>query len=344
MLRSAVQRVSQGIKRFRKQFTPRGLILMYHRVDEQGIDPWSLCVTPEHFAAHLDVLRRHLHPISLQNLAVAHGKAEIPDGAVAITFDDGYANNLFNAKPLLAEKDIPASVFVTTGYVGQAREFWWDELEQVILQPEHLPSQLSLLIQGQEKTWEVGEAIDYSTAAYQHDRGLHVLSDRASPRLKFYYAVWQALQGLDETERSQHLTEIYNWATVQPVARSSHRPMTAAELCHLEAGGVVEIGAHTVHHPLLSAQTPSVQQAEISESKASLEAILGHPVQSFAYPFGVYSQETIGLVQQTGFSCACTTVAESVWQGDHSLQLPRFEVRNWSGDEFEHRLSRWLQT
>ena len=51
-----------------------------------------------------------------------------------VTFDDGYADNLWNAKPLLERYDVPAAVFVTTGYAGQDREFWWDELETLLLE------------------------------------------------------------------------------------------------------------------------------------------------------------------------------------------------------------------
>lgn len=343
MLGGTIRGIKQAIKRVRKTFAPRSFILMYHRVAEAGIDPWTLCVTPKHFEEQLEVLRQYLHPMTLQHLALSHAKADFPDRAVAITFDDGYANNLWQAKPLLEKKQIPASVFVTSGYIGQGREYWWDELEQVLLTPGTLPSRLSLPIGDQERFWVLGNASRYSPAAHQQDIGLHVLDQRVSDRMRFYYSIWAALQPLDEENRQQCLAEIYAWAAVQPIARPSHRPMTTEELCQLEAGGLVEVGAHTVHHPLLHTQSVEMQQAEIVQSKAQLEKVLGHPVQSFAYPFGVYQKKTIALVEAAGFNCACTTAEESVWPGNHRFQLPRFEVRNWSGAEFEQRLLRWLR-
>ena len=74
---------------------------MYHRVIEKDVDPWSLSVTPTNFAEHLMVLKRHAFPIPLKQLVKAHLDHDIPDRGTVVTFDDGYANNLFNAKPLL---------------------------------------------------------------------------------------------------------------------------------------------------------------------------------------------------------------------------------------------------
>jgi peptidoglycan/xylan/chitin deacetylase (PgdA/CDA1 family) len=343
MLGAAIRGVRQSIKQVQKAFAPRSFILMYHRVAEEGIDPWSLCVTPQHFAEQLEVLQQHLRPMTLQHLALSHAKGELPDRAVTITFDDGYANNLVQAKPILEQKQIPASVFVTTGYLGQEREYWWDELEQVLLTPGSLPSRISLEVGTEEKFWVLGGAAQYSPEAYQKDIGLNVWDSQVSDRMKFYYGLWSSLQPLTEENRQQCLREIYSWAGMSPTQRESHRPMTVAEVSILESGGLVEVGAHTVHHPMLQTQSVVEQQAEIAQSKSRLEAILGHPVHSFAYPFGTYQQETIALVEDAGFNCACTTVEESVWPGDRRFQLPRFEVRNWSGDEFEKRLLRWLR-
>ncbi len=73
----------------------------------------------------------------------------------------------------------------------------------------------------------------------------------------------------------------------------------------------------------------------MKSSKACLDEFLGHPVTSFSYPFGVYTEETILLARETGFTCACSTVKETVWRHSDRFQLPRFEVENWIGEEFE---------
>ena len=118
------------------------VILMYHRVAPAGIDPWRLLVTPEHFAEHLEVLRRTTTPLPLRRLVAEYASGRLPERAVAVTFDDGYVDNLTVAMPLLAAADISATVYVATGNTGTAREFWWDALTRALLLPTVLPSEL----------------------------------------------------------------------------------------------------------------------------------------------------------------------------------------------------------
>ena len=143
---SRIIRLPRAVRRLRDRFAPEGLILLYHRVADAGSDPWSLCVTPRHFAEHLEVLRKYSDPMRLQHLAQGLYRRQRAGRPVAITFDDGYADNLQNAKPLLERYDIPATVFVTTGYIGSEREFWWDELERLLLQPGTVPEKHHLSV------------------------------------------------------------------------------------------------------------------------------------------------------------------------------------------------------
>ena len=93
-----------------RHFRSRDLILLYHRVARVDSDPWSLCVTPEHFSEHLEVLRKH-RPIRLDQVKPSGWRAGGSRASVAITFDDGYADNLYEAKRLLERYDIPATFF-----------------------------------------------------------------------------------------------------------------------------------------------------------------------------------------------------------------------------------------
>src|SRR5215510_103661 len=112
------------------RFIPGAVILLYHRVTELSSDPQLLCVSRQHFAEHLEILRKYGFPIALKHVdQTRRGRP-----GVILTFDDGYADNLNNAKPLLERYDVPATVFVTTGYVGSRREFWKDYLERIFLQ------------------------------------------------------------------------------------------------------------------------------------------------------------------------------------------------------------------
>jgi len=131
-----------GARWLRSRFVGEGLILGYHRVADVARDTYSLCVTPQHFAEQLQVLHKYTQPISLRQLAKGLLDGNLPKRSVVVTFDDGYADVVDYAAPLLERYQIPATVFVSTGYVG--REFWWDELERIVLSAAVLPDELSL--------------------------------------------------------------------------------------------------------------------------------------------------------------------------------------------------------
>jgi peptidoglycan/xylan/chitin deacetylase (PgdA/CDA1 family) len=279
-------------------------------------------------------------------LADAHHEADFPERAVVVTFDDGYFDNLSHAKPLLEHYDIPATVFVTTGYLGQPREFWWDELDRLLLQPGTLPQTLCLCVNGHVHHWELGEASHYSEEAYRCHRSWNVLrKDVLGPRQRFYLSLHQMLRPVPEEERRRLLDELIAWAGVGPIGRSTHRTLSPEEVIRLAEGGLVEVGAHTVTHPVLSILPAAAQQAEVHGSKARLQEILGRPVTSFAYPYGFrsdYTAQSAAIVREAGFACACSCVPDLVWRGTGRFQLPRIIAFNWDGDEFTKRLRRWF--
>jgi len=325
-----------------KRSASRAIILMYHRVAKLDSDPWSLAVTPEHFSEHLGVLQKHSQLISLSELKQAHQTGSVPDRGVVITFDDGYADNLYHAKPLLDQCGVPATIFIVSGQIGQNREFWWDELAQILLQPGELPPVLQLCLNNTLHKWHLGEAVQYSEIQFQLDRKRRAWEGLSGSRLALYYNIWQRLKPLPETTRSVVLDEIAKWAGVETVACLTHQSLTAEELYQLDRAVNIELGAHTVTHPSLAMQKTDAQRTEIQQSKANLEQMFGHAVNSFSYPYGDYTSETVKLAQEAGFTCACTTLTGNVWQKTDPFLLPRFEVQDWPGPVFERQLKQWF--
>src|SRR4051812_47294780 len=143
MLMRSIERLRRAVRWPRTQSEGQVLILLYHRIAELHSDPWGLAVTPRRFTEHVEALQQHARAMRLQQLPQGLLKGDLPDRSVVVTFDDGYADNLHNAKPVLERYDVPATVFVTTGYIGQEKhEFWWDELDRLFLQPGVLPEKL----------------------------------------------------------------------------------------------------------------------------------------------------------------------------------------------------------
>src|SRR5215472_8230188 len=215
-------------------FRSRDVILLYHRVAAIGSDPWALCVTPQSFAEHLEVVRK-CEPIRLDQVKPS-GWFGSRRPRVAITFDDGYADNLHTAKTILERYDIPATVFLVTGYIGENREFWWDELEKIVFGPETLSE----------------------TAQFFSPSGTHRFRTDSISRLSLYTSLYRHLQPLSHKERRDILDQLLVWSHQSSSFRESHRIMTAEEVCKLAADGLVEIGAHTVTHPRLASQPLSV--------------------------------------------------------------------------------------
>ena len=268
-------------------FQSRSLVLMYHRIANVRPDPWSLCVSPDHFAEHLHVLQNY-HRVRLDQLRPG-GWSIRPQLSVAITFDDGYADNLHEAARLLSRYDTPATFFVTTGYIGAGQEFWWDELERVVPFDQYLE-------------------------------------------------VYQKLQPLTHADRRQLLNAMLKESGGSVACRPSHRPLTIEELQRLASNELVEIGAHTVTHPLLASQPAEQQHSEIGGSKAWLESVLNRPVTSFSYPYGGthhYTPTTVQTVRDLGFSRACTTTPGPVRKSDDPCRWGRVQVPDVGGDEFQ---------
>jgi peptidoglycan/xylan/chitin deacetylase (PgdA/CDA1 family) len=327
---------------------PEAVILLYHRVAEVKPDPQLLCVTREHFAEHLQVLRDGYQPMSLAGLVDSMERRQIPRGAVAVTFDDGYADNLLQAKPVLAKHGVPATVFVTSGQVGSGREFWWDEVERVFLGADPLPDKLSLNIEGTVLEAEMPGGVERPTDGENSCTEWSV-ADRCdpTPRHSAYRSVCRRLRPLEPRRRQRALDELLAWGGMEPVARPSHRPLSADEVAKLAQNGLVEVGAHTVHHPVLAALPLAPEGVEIRSSKTQLEEMLGRPVQSFAYPYGSprdYTPESVHKVREAGFRCACSNFAARIRRRSDLYQLPRFLVRDWGGEEFARRLSEWFRS
>ena len=139
------------------------------------------------------------------------------------------------------------------------------------------------------------------------------------------------------------MQRINAWSGIRSDARHGYRPMNAQELVETIAGGLIEIGAHTVSHPLLPVHSRDIQRHEILNGKLQLERMLGIPIDTFAYPYGEYDQASLDIVQEAEFLCACTTVENMCTVGTSIYELPRVGIRNWDGQAFANVVSKRLR-
>ena len=305
----------------------RPAILMYHRIGRDDVDPWGLVVSPARFDEQLRWLKRHRIVLPLAEFVRRQRAGRLPARAVAITFDDGYACNATIAAPLLMAHDLPATMFVTTGPVAAACEFWWDELQRIVFAAT--ATRLDLTIGEQHFPLDLG---DRSQARW------HSGQPPANARQEAFMALWRALKILDAPMQAEALARLRDQAGIAAAARDSHRSMTPDEVKALDGSGLIEIGAHSVNHAALSEHDEATQRGEIEESRRSCAALTGRTPTSFAYPYGDYSPATMALVRAAGFEAACTTDTAPVTPRSDVMALPRLQVEDWTAGQLARAL------
>jgi peptidoglycan/xylan/chitin deacetylase (PgdA/CDA1 family) len=312
---------------------PGALILVYHRVTHLARDRWSIAVTPDRFEHHMALLRREANPIPLARIDGVLDGGTIPANAVVVTFDDGYADNLHDALPVLRRHEIPATVFVAPDAVLSGSEFWWDDLERIIHGTARLPPVLELVLRGETRRWDVPDPDVVS----EPDPTLATPESMVAKREALYDSLWRELRDATAAERKSAIATLRSLTGGDAGARTTHRPLNCEELRRLADDPLIEIGAHTASHARLAALTCEEQRREIDASREALETLTGRPVTSFAYPFGRaadYTDETMQLIRQAGFARACINQAGRVDRSTDRFALPRLFVREWDDDRF----------
>ncbi len=305
--------------------------LNFHQVIEPSSSANLLCVSEERFDEQMAVLARDFEVIRLDD--VVSGKAYEPrkkgqkrKRRVVITFDDGYWDTYQNALPILEKYGLPAAVFITTGTIGTAAPFWWDELESLLINRIPTGAKLTPLLKHYPKMPDV------LSDGFVRRRLFHDLStwfkasrpDRIKETMEF-------LRGL--TSAPQPEEEI--------VAK---RTVTEDELDRLAASKLIHIGSHTVNHFSLGTLTADEQRLQLSESKKYLEKRLNRKIDTIAYPFGGpldYNGDTLDVAKELGYRIGMTTEPGLMVKSRCPYQLPRYFVHNWRGEDFGRKLSRF---
>ena len=306
---------------------PGPIILMYHRIAEVRRDPWDLAVSPARFAEQAEVLRRARRVLPMDRLIEWFAAGTLPADAAAITFDDGYRDNLTDGRPILdAERRCRRRCSSPPGRSAAAAPFWWDELADLVLEAPAVAGRLE----------SRGRDIRLGPPEPEDRPGWRAADGPVSVRQALYLDLWRELRALDDAGRRTAIDEARR--LFGGTGASESVPMTSDDVRTLTDGGLVTIGAHTVTHPALGALPPERQRAEIAASVAACREIVGDRVNGFAYPYGDRSAATVAAVRAKGLAWACSTEARPVAAADDRWDLPRVQVPDWDGDTFARRL------
>lgn len=317
---------------------------MYHRIAEPATDVWRIAVSKKTFEAHLRFLRAAGNTMPLEELVCNLKRGRLRKNAVAITFDDGYIDNYLTAKPLLEQYQLPATFFIASGNIETTNEFWWDELENIFLLSERLPSYFSLVINEQSLSADLNDEITLTTEIRnKHTAWDACLQQPPTNRAKLFYDVWSKLRPLPHVQQQHCLAEIKGWAKVQYNVRDDFRVITKKQLMELSGNKLFSIGAHTVNHPALAHHSPDYQKKELIENKTFLEAVIGNSVTLLAYPYGNYNSYTMSVARELGFTGAFTTEEHTIKSNTNNYSLGRFQVNNVNSEKLEQSLKHWRQ-
>jgi len=313
------------------------MVLLYHRIARLPEDPHLLCVTPEHFEEQLLALMRFCKVVSLSQMTKDLAKGKRLGPVVALTFDDGYADNAEVAMPLLKKYGIPSTFYLASGFVGTTREYLQDDLERLLLLAAFCPDPLRITVGRESFAWSMQRS-DYETRAAAPIAGWNMLSaSDPTPLHRAHREIHNLLRAVNPVEREEVLTQLRQLCGDPGQARITHSAMTWEQARQMASCDLIEIGAHTVNHAFLSALTQREQREEILDSKRTLEEKIGLTVSSFAYPYGTrqsYNNETIQILNKLGFLNACSNFRARIGPKTDSFQIPRFVVRDWDAHEF----------
>ncbi len=301
------------------------LVAIYHDVLPAGFPEgnplFGMTVSVEEFAWQLAYFKKHYHPITLQQFADWYFRgAAVPSCPVLITFDDGHANNLRHALPVLQQCEMSAVCFALTGDLGLCRQTWFEDAYSRLM---FSPAKSWCLSNGE--CWRLDSHEQRAAACGRFFSLCRTLPER------------EQQEELELLQSQLPVTEPGNISEPEDAKRERFEFLSEDNIRALVENGI-EIGSHTVTHPILGSLAPENAHREIAESKAALERVLGKPVRAFAYPFGApgldFTPRDEALVRESGYALAFAGEGGFVTRSSNPFCLPRVGIGRMTRPQF----------
>lgn len=279
----------------------RYYVLQYHMVPHSptGFYPE---VSIMDFEKQIVYLARNYKVISLDEIVRRVNNRDSLRRCVAITFDDGFKDNYENAYPILKKYNVPATIFLTTGYIEQKAVPWFIKLRYVFMKTVRTHLQLPL-----------------------DNRAFSLPMRTKREKLEASNKIMAYLKDCPDQKREPLLNNICDYVGVNQFQEIADLMLTWSQIKEMSENGI-SFGAHTVNHPILTQMPLDAVEKEISQSKETIESKINKTVTSFAYPFGKrehYSHEFFPTLQKLHFDCAVTTEMGINTYKDNLFELNR---------------------
>ena len=276
-------------------------IIMYHQVSSEEI-PWLPgAVKLDDFEREIAYLHKVAEIVPLHQLVdwIYQGKG-ISSKAVIITFDDGYKDNYTFAYPILRKYNAPATIFLTTGYIGRSEKF---------------------------SRYKLCFAIWNTSRTQLEVNGLgHYNLETPQKRLTVMRKIIIGLDKLPKRQKNLLIEKLLQVLRVDTPNKFEEKLMLSwDEVLDMSKNGI-SFGAHTVMHPILTELPIEEAREEIVRSKKDIEKRLGAPCTLFAYPNGEFNTEIVELLKENGFKGAVTTVPRMIAKRANPFMLNRINA------------------
>jgi len=280
--------------------SPRLSVLIFHRVHALADSIFPQEPDAVRFERLMRFVARAYRVMTLSEVVTHLAQGNLPPRALVITFDDGYADNAEVALPILQRYGLRASFFVSTGFLDGGR-MWNDSVIECLRACRHAEIDLA--------------SFGLGSYSLTHSAERRWVIEALLPRIKY----------LSLTEREEAIAMLQHVCGVASLP--TNLMMRSEQVREMNQAGM-EIGAHTVHHPILTTLTSAEAEYEITEGRNQLESIIDAPVDMFAYPNGKpdrdYDHTHVLLIEKLRFRGAVTTATGVGRAGDDLFQLPRF--------------------
>jgi len=275
-------------------------ILAYHMISDEpnGFFPESSLET---FTKQIKYLIKNYRVLPLVEIAQRISGGKSVRRCAAVTFDDGFRDNYEKAFPILKQLEVPATIFLTTGFVESGQSPWFIEFRYLFMQTpkRHLEIELA----GQTQSFSLANPLEKRSAS---DMLMNYMQSCPNEERLSILRHLPSILDVDLTDRLQSL--MLTWDQIREMSQNG-----------------ISFGAHTVTHPVLTRISPETLRREVSGSKATIEEKTGLSANVFAYPFGKrkhYPRSAPMILKDLGFLCAVTTEP-----GANSANTPIYELK-----------------
>ncbi len=318
-LHSTVRAVAERIPRWPRRWRPHGrnVVVLYHRLAVlTEPDPLGMVVDPDRFRRHMEMLAAHFEVVPATGVRIVGDRPR-----AAITFDDGYADNLSVAAPVLLELGLPATFFVTTDALRDQREFWWDELEHLVR--EAAPVERGVL--------------------RVRRRRLHLALENEAARRETLRRLVQILVAEHPVVVQRTIADLVEITGHIPAPCGAHRRLSEDDVRALAAEPSFQIGSHTSSHAALRPLSRHERTHELVASRRELARVLGDPPRLLAYPYGApgtIARRNAAEAWRAGYSDAFVNVPGPT-DGTDRLAVPRIAIGDREPSRFLAVLTQW---